>query len=535
MKQERKRTIPILVLFLLFFALFVLYRIFLFKPPVSLNAETGQGDDKMEGTVLESQLAKMGWYEADASALRGQLEGFFAKAKVEEKDSVIGLILPHAGYRYSGQTAAYGAKAIKGKYKRVIVIGPSHRVPMEEVFSVPDVDFYKTPLGKVPLDKGFIDKLIQHPIFTNVPYAHEGEHSVQIEVPILQYVQEGFRLVPIVAGQCSTGTIKKAGAILQSMVDKDTLVVASSDFVHYGSRFGYTPVRENVAEGIKEIDMGAYEYISKKDCKGFIDYKTRTGATICGAVPIGVLVSMMPDDAQVHLAHYTTSGEMMGDYSNSVSYLSAVFTGKWKEGQEVEIKQEQQTLSQEDKENLLSLARKTIDYGLKYQRIPDEKDLEVEISDSMRQIRGAFVTLHKQPEDAVGPTRGHLRGCIGDIFPEKPLYKSVIENAINAAFRDRRFQPVSADEMKDITIEISALTPPSPVESADDIRIGSDGVVLKKEDKRAVFLPQVAPEQGWDLQTTLNHLSLKAGLSEDAWKEGASFLVFQAEVFGEEE
>jgi AmmeMemoRadiSam system protein A len=319
------------------------------------------------------------------------------------------------------------------------------------------------------------------------------------------------------------------------MVDEDTLVVASSDFVHYGSRFGYAPVRENVAEGIKEIDMGAYEYISKKDCKGFIDYKARTGATICGAVPIGVLVSMMPDDAQVHLTHYTTSGQMMNDYSNSVSYLSAVFTGKWKKGQEVKVKREQRSLSQEDKESLLSLARKTIDYILKYQRMPDEENLEIEISDSMRQIRGAFVTLHKRPEDAIGPQRGLLRGCIGDIFPEKALYKSVIENAINAAFRDRRFQPVSADEMKDITIEISALTPPSPVESADDIRIGTDGVVLKKADKRAVFLPQVAPEQGWDLQTTLNHLSLKAGLSEDAWKESASFLVFQAEVFGEEE
>jgi AmmeMemoRadiSam system protein A len=114
------------------------------------------------------------------------------------------------------------------------------------------------------------------------------------------------------------------------------------------------------------------------------------------------------------------------------------------------------------------------------------------------------------------------------------LYKSVILNAINASLNDRRFPPVTDAECKDIKIEISALTSPQPIDSYDKIRIGTDGVVLNKDDSKAVFLPQVAPEQGWDLNQMLTQLSLKAGLPPDAWKEGTSFLVFQADVFGEE-
>ena len=126
-----------------------------------------------------------------------------------------------------------------------------------------------------------------------------------------------------------------------------------------------------------------------------------------------------------------------------------------------------------------------------------------------------------------------MRGCIGYIFPQRPLYRSVIINAINAGVNDRRFLPVTFDECNDITIEISALTRPEPIASAGEIRIGTDGVVLNKDGRSAVFLPQVAPEQGWDVNQMLTHLSLKASLPGDAWREGANFLVFQADVFGQ--
>ncbi|MBA7476182.1 hypothetical protein ES707_11561 [subsurface metagenome] len=489
------------------------------KPPIRAKA------------VLRSSLAGK-WYPADANTLSEQIATFFQNAEVEPKNNVIGLILPHAGYAFSGQTAVCGlsaagrltAKTTDQKYKRIVIIGPSHYVSMEEVLSVPRVTHYETLLGQIPLDVEFIDKLLKYPVFQNVPQTHKLEHSVQIELPLLQYRRKDFKLVPIVAGSCSPETITKASAILKGLIDKETLVIASSDFVHYGPRFRYAPFTENIPEQIRKLDMGAYEHIARLNSKGFLEYKEKTGATICGYIPIAILLSMLDKPAEAELIKYITSGELTGDFSNSVSYLSAAFSGKWQNHPEIEPQNAE--LTEEDKKQLLTLARQSIIYALEKRRVPQASDLGVTISDAMREPRGAFVTLKKNSQ---------LRGCIGDIFPQRPLYKSVIINAVNAGFRDRRFSPVTKAECSDITIEISVLTAPEPISSPNDIRIGIDGVVLNKDGRSAVFLPQVAPEEGWDKNQMLTQLSLKAKLPGDAWKEGASFLVFQAIVFGEEE
>jgi len=272
--------------------------------------------------------------------------------------------------------------------------------------------------------------------------------------------------------------------------------------------------------------LESWEYIAKLDGPGFLDYRRKTGATICGYVPISILLSMLSKPAEAHLIEYTTSGEQAGDYTNSVSYLSVSFSGAWQARPETQQQKSTPGLNEEDKKQLLLLARKTMVYALQNRRVPEASDLGITISDAMRPARAAFVTLKKNSQ---------LRGCIGDIFPQRPLYKSVITNAIHACVNDRRFEPVSQDELKDITIEISALTVPAPIASPDEILIGVDGVILKKDGKSAVFLPQVAPEQGWDVDQTLTQLSRKARLPADGWKQGASFLVFQAEVFGEDE
>lgn len=486
---------------------------------------------KPRKVVLRSLLADRGWYSADAEVLNKQFDSFFEKATSKTIENVVALILPHAGYKWSGQTAAFGLKTTEKKYKRIVVIGPSHRIPMEEILSVPRVTHYQTPLGQIPLDVEFINKLLKYSVFQNIPQAHKyergfQEHSVQIELPLLQYNRKDFKLVPIVAGSCSLQTIAKAGNILRSLVDAETLVIASSDFVHFGSNFGYTPFKENIPEQIKKLDMGAYEYIAALDAKGFLEYKSSTGATICGYIPIAVLLSMLDEPVRAELINYTTSGELTGDFTNSVSYLSAAFSGAWQNNPVIKPQSNDPALTEEDKKQLLTLARKTIVYALRNRRVPQTSELGVAISDAMRCPRAAFVTLKKNSQ---------LRGCIGDIFPQRPLYKSVIRNAINACVNDRRFLPVTEAECKDITIEISALTAPEPVVSSDEIRIGTDGVVLSKDGHSAVFLPQVAPEQGWDVNQMLTRLSLKAQLPADAWKEGASFLVFQAVVFGEGE
>ena len=476
--------------------------------------------------VLRSTLGGS-WYPADTERLNRQIAGFFEKAEVEPINNVIALILPHAGYQFSGQTAAFALKTTGKQYKRVIVIGPSHRVPMEEVLSVPRATHYETPLGQIPLDVEFIDKLLKYSIFQNVPQVDEYEHSTQIEVPLLQHTQGDFKLVLIVAGDCSFETIGKAGDILKSLVDDDTLVIASSDFTHFGPNYGYVPFRENIPEQLKQLDMGAYEYIRALDYKGFLDYRSKTGTTICGFVPISILLSMLDKSVEAKLIKYATSGELTGDYTNSVSYLSVAFSGRW--GPPAAVIEPQAgsfELTGEDKKQLLVLARKSLVHFLQRRRIPEASDLNVTVSNAMKCQRAAFVTLKKDFQ---------LRGCIGDIFPRQPLYKSVIFNAINAGVNDRRFPPVTEAECNDITIEISVLTVPKPIASSDEIRIGIDGVVLNKNGYSAVFLPQVAPEQGWDVNQMLTQLSLKAGLPADAWKEGANFLVFQADVFGENE
>jgi AmmeMemoRadiSam system protein B/AmmeMemoRadiSam system protein A len=477
--------------------------------------------------VLCSSLAQLGWYTANADALNKQIGNFYGEAQAEPIEDVIALILPHAGYRWSGRTAVATLKTTTKEYKRIIVIGPSHRVPMEEILSVPAATDYETPLGQIPLDMEFISKLLKCPMFQNVPQAHKNEHSVQIELPLLQYRQKNFKLVPIVAGQCSFETIEKTGDILKKLVDEETLVIASSDFVHYGRSFQYVPFTENIPEQIKKLDMGAYKYIANLDARGFLEYKEKTKATICGSVPIAILLSMLNKPTKAQLVQYETSGKMTGNFSNSVSYLSIAFSGAWENSAEIKPQAENTELTDQDKEQLLILARKTIEYVTKVRRVvPKASELGVSVSDAMKRPRAAFVTLK---------INSHLRGCIGDIFPRQPLYKSVIMNSINACFHDPRFKEVTADECDNITIEISALTVPQSISSQDEIRIGVDGVILRKDFHSAVFLPQVAPEQGWDVDQTLTQLSLKAGLPGDGWKKGARFQVFQAEVFGEEE
>jgi len=498
-------------------------RILVLAAMVMLAGNISCGKSRDEKIVLRSLLAGR-WYTDDAEALKGQIDAFFKKAQVEPLNNVIALILPHAGYFYSGQTAVYGLKAADKKYKRIVIIGPSHRVGMKNALSVPKVTHYETVLGQIPLDVAFIEKLRECPLFQDVPQAHKHEHSVQIELPLLQYNRRDFKLVPIIAGDCSAETIEKAADVLKSLVDDETLVIASSDFVHYGPNYGYVPFKENIPEQIKKLDMGAYEYIAKLDSSGFLKYKQKTAATICGSVPVAILLSMLAEPVEAKLMAYETSGNLMSDFTNSVSYLSAAFCGRWPVVEKTKPKKPDTRLSEADKKQLLKLARGSLIYYLQKRRLPNASELGVTVSSAMSRHRAAFVTLKKNSQ---------LRGCIGDIFPQQPLYKSVIGNAVNAGVNDWRFAPVTKAECSGITIEISALTPPEVIASPAQIRIGVDGVILSKDGRRAVYLPQVAPEQGWDVETMLEHLSLKAGLSADGWKTGAVFEVFQAEVFGE--
>ena len=234
-------------------------------------------------------------------------------------------------------------------------------------------------------------------------------------------------------------------------IDEDTLVVISSDFTHYGRSFGYVPFEQEVPENLRQLDHGAMEQIVAKDLSGFYAYLRHTGATICGQSPIAVLLAMLPDDARVQPLTYRTSGELTGDWSHCVSYYSAAVVGRWTLVQAV--------LSESDKEALLELARRTIARRLGLDYATDEP----EATPAMLETMGAFVTLHK---------RGMLRGCIGEIFPRRALFDAVRDQAVNSAFNDPRFPSLHAGEFGEIDIEISALTPPHPVDSYNDIEVG---------------------------------------------------------------
>jgi len=313
------------------------------------NKKAEPQEPKRRKVVLDSTLAGS-WYPADAEILREQIKGFFRrkaspsgdKAQVQPVNDVVALILPHAGYRYSGRTAASALKTTGKKYKRIVIIGPSHRTYLEELLSVPRVTHYQTPLGQIPLDNDFINKLLKFSMFQNIPQAHKDEHSVQIELPLLQFQQQNFKLVPIVAGSCSINTIDKAAAVLSALIDDETLVIASSDFTHYGRAHSYAPFTKNVPEQIRKLDMGAYEYIAASDSKGFLEYKQ--------------LLSMLPNDAKATLVEYTTSGQLTGDFTNSVSYLSAAFSGSWQKRPQIQPQTKTSELTDEDKKQLLTLA-----------------------------------------------------------------------------------------------------------------------------------------------------------------------------------
>lgn len=477
--------------------------------------------------VFNSPLAGM-WYDANASRLKSEIDGYLAGADPAPLEQMQALVLPHAGYRYSGGVAAFGIRKIAGAaYTRVIVMGPSHRVRMHNAAHVSDATHIVTPLGEVPLDVDACAELRKHPEFRSVRGVDETEHSVQIQLPLLQAALSGFKLVPIVVGDADAATLQTMAKVLLGITDSRTLVVASSDFTHYGANYGYVPFEENVFVNLEKLDMGAWEKIKDKDVNGFNRYVDETGATICGRHPISILLAMLPEASRAHLLKYDTSGRMTDDPDMSVSYLSLAFTGTWPENKAAFVNSGPAgtALSEEDKAQLLKLARGMLETYVKTGKTASAEALGVTITPGMRQVMGTFVTLTLD---------GQLRGCIGEIFPRRPLYEAVMERAVDAGINDPRFRSVTEKELPMLHYEISALTPPVPVASYQDIVLGRHGMVIQKQGRSAVFLPQVAPEQHWTLEETLTHLSLKAGLSQDAWKEGASWTVFEAIVFEEE-
>jgi len=481
----------------------------------------------MPKKVMVSPLAGH-WYQDSERALRDEIAHLNKDLTFVRKKNVCAAVVPHAGYRYSGHVASGVFLRIDPtRYSRIVVMGPSHYVGMHNRISIPDATHYATPLGELRADAAFIARARELPFVTCVPDAHAREHSDQIQLPLIQAcLATNLPVVCMVCGQFDATNLLESAAVFKQLLDDQTLFVASSDFTHYGSNYGYVPFNKDVLKNLETLDMGIFDLFVRKDVVGFMRRLDETGATVCGRDPLAFLLAMMPEDAKVERTAYETSGQMTHDTRNSVSYIGALVTGSWSKAAKTAktAAPVDGPIPEADCERLLALARDTIAQALKTGRTRVTLNEPKELTDGMKAIRGGFVTLHM---------RGELRGCIGEIVPRREIWKVVREQAVNAAFHDPRFTPLGPDELKAVDIEISMLTPPKPVGSWREIVIGKHGMVLSKNGRSAVFLPQVAPEQGWGIEETLTHLSMKAGLPPDAWKADADYLVFEAQVIHE--
>jgi len=436
------------------------------------------------------------FYPSKKEKLQKLLENLFKQVDMKESLDLnpFGLISPHAGLTCSGGTAAYGYSLLEEKhYDTVILLGPSHNF-FKDVVSIYNGNFCETPLGFIPIDKEISHKLISaNKRFVFDEQIHEPEHSLEVQLPFLQHTLKDYNVVLIVISTNDLGLLEKLADTLISITeesDKKLLFINSTDFSHYHDY-----------EAANKMDNYTIDLIlGKKWDKLNMEILTRK-CEMCGYFAFYPFIKIMQhfehDDGI--LLQYLNSGDVIGSKWRVVGYGSIVFPN-------TPQNKEKQTMNELDKKYLLNLARKSIEYYFeKHKPFTPDKPENPELSED----RAVFVTLNKN---------GKLRGCIGHMHAKMPLYKAVVEMAVSAAFQDHRFPKVEKDELEDITIEISILSPMQRIYDPEKIRMGIDGVWIKKGFKKGVYLPQVATDTGWDRKTFLESLCThKAGLSKDAY------------------
>jgi AmmeMemoRadiSam system protein B/AmmeMemoRadiSam system protein A len=516
--------------------LLVVIQSFFFTSCNSQNTKNQQMQNSYRELTDRDPVVAGQFYPGRSDELNADLIKLFSEAeKKKVKGEVLAIIAPHAGYVFSGGVAASSFNQInpRKKYETVFVIGSSHRIAFEGA-SIYNKGNYKTPLGTVNVDLQIANQLInKHDVFKYRPDAHEYEHSLEVQLPFLQHIMETeFKIVPIVTGTQSPGTCKKIAAALAPYFNDDNLFVISTDFSHYPKYEEAVKVDNLTASAIISNDPDKLLTTLKKNSQMHI---SSLATSLCGWTSVLTLMYITNDipDIKYYPIIYKNSGDarFYGDKSRVVGYYS-IAVAKEKQEQtlpENEAKKDNPKkkdfeLTGSDKKTLLGIARNTIEQYVNNRNIP-KIDTEG-FSRSLLTQTGAFVTIHKE---------GKLRGCIGRFEPDIQLYKVVQEVAVSSATRDFRFNPVTPEELDDIDIEISVLTPLRKINSADEIRLGTHGIYIKKGHNSGTFLPQVATQTGWNLEEFLGHCSRdKAGIGWDGWKD-AELYVYEALIFSENE
>lgn len=475
----------------------------------------------MENTskTIDRQPAVAGkFYPAPPDKLQQELMGLFESAVPKQCNQVRAIISPHAGYIFSGKVAASAFNQIDGKinYKRVFLIGSSHYDNFDKAAVYCDGDF-EMPYGKESVDTAFGKMLVESfpDIFTANPAVHEEEHCLEVQLPFLHYkLKTSYCIVPIVIGTSNPEVCKRIASVLKPYLNPENLFIISSDFSHYPEYSDARKVDEATKEAILANDPNVLLTTLSINAKKHIPH---LATSLCGWTSVLTLLYMTSLNDSMHYSaiEYTNSSDTQyyGDHNRVVGYWGIALSEEQTEKTDFQ-------LTENEKKTLLAIARKTLEeHCLNHNKYnPDQ----AELSETLNTKCGAFVTLHKN---------GRLRGCIGRLIGNLPLYKMVQEMTVSAASHDSRFRPVEPEELPEIDIEISVLSPLKKIEGNTEIELGKHGIYIEDGYNSGVFLPQVATETGWNKEEFLGHCARdKAGLDWDGWKT-ANLYIFTASVF----
>ena len=467
------------------------------------------------------------FYDGNPQSLSHEVDSFLTlHANDKQYDHVAAIIVPHAGYYFSGNVAAtaYMSLPKDKQYKRIFLLGPSHHEWLDGASVNTEADYYETPLGQVKVDREMALLLTSNAdsVFSYQPKAHDREHCLEVQLPFLQRrFKEVPPIVPIIISTNDFRKLKQIAETLKPYFTDENLFIVSSDFSHYPSYEDACQVDAKTGKAVESGDVGQFIAVLEGNAKSGI---RNLATSACGELAIATLMLMMDNRYEVKHLLYQNSGDIDDhDHSRVVGYHAfAILRGAEKEF----------SLTDEDKSILKKIAYDSIKDSLDGKRISHPSPLTSHpspltshpspLTSHLLFKCGAFVSLHKQ---------GRLRGCIGHFGEDIPLYEIVAEMARAAAFEDPRFQPLSRDELDDLDIEISVLTPMRRIQSLDEFELHRHGIYIKKGYRSGTFLPQVADEVNWTKEEFVGHCSQdKAGLGWDGWRD-AELYVYEAIVF----
>ena len=467
------------------------------------------------------------FYTGDAKELSKEVDSLLALHRGETiYNNVAALIVPHAGYYFSGNVAAaaYMAMPKDKQYKRIFLLGPSHHEWLDGASVNTEADYYATPLGQVKVDRETAVVLTAaDSVFRYEPRAHDREHCLEVQLPFLQrrFGGDGKStqtsedsvppIVPIIISTNDFQKLKRIAEALKPYLTDVNLFIVSSDFSHY-------PKYEDACK----VDALTGKAVESGDVEQFIaalEENARSGVlglatSACGELAIATLLMMIDSTYEVKHLMYQNSGDAEeSDHSRVVGYHAFAIARNGRARTDTDF-----SLSEDEKRTLKEIALTSIKDSLDGKPISHHSPLTSHLSEKC----GAFVSLHKH---------GRLRGCIGHFGEDMPLHEIVAEMARAAAFEDPRFMPVTADELSDIDIEISVLTPMRRILSLDEFELHRHGIYIRKGYRSGTYLPQVADEVNWTKEEFVSHCAQdKAGIGWDGWKD-AELYVYEAIVF----